>query len=475
MMSLPPQKKARIVVDLTKDSSSQKDSVEVRPAWHPLRTVRIPAAGNEHAVGFRDIVVVGKIEWAVVSNFMIDAKWLLSVWPEARDVPRVVIFSGDGRHNYPPNFDVYDRNPKQYGYRYGCHHAKFLILKFRDHLRVAVTTANFIRVDFHEKSQGAWMQDFPVGNAGSDFEDSLCDYLDQLAKWPVREGPWGPSLSQAVREFDFSKATAHLVPTVPGRHEGATMRKYGHVRVRHLEKEGGAHLVVQFSSMASTKGQYKKQLETSFGGGPMKIVWPTARDVRTSVGGYSHGRSLPSKHQDVEALRDHLHKWAGSPSPFVAARAAASPHLKTVSRLTDDRVAWSFLGSQNISRCAWGELQKGDTQLYCQHWELGVLVTANSLGVDRLVTTDQLSATSANRVSSLGVVPLPFPASPAIKYDHFDRPWVATKEGKTPVDYDDLPDDYGAINVMQCAESFYDCTAPAEERCGRPLVDRAIC
>ena len=40
----------------------------------------------------------------------------------------------------------------------------------------------------------------------------------------------------------------------------------------------------------------------------------------------------------------------------------------------DARIAFLLLTSHNLSKAAWGTLQKGDTQLYIMHYELGVLL-----------------------------------------------------------------------------------------------------
>lgn len=50
-------------------------------------------------------------------------------------------------------------------------------------------TANLIHVDWNNKSQGLWMQDFPwkdqnEGNKGCPFETDLIDYLQAL-KVPI--------------------------------------------------------------------------------------------------------------------------------------------------------------------------------------------------------------------------------------------------------------------------------------------------
>jgi len=88
-------------------------------------------------------------------------------------------------------------------------------------------------------------------------------------------------------------------------------------------------------------------------------------------------------------VRDRLRLWShGEEEPatsFMQARRNVMPHIKTFTRCgrgnskMAQQVAWVLLTSSNISRSAWGALQKKGTQLFCCHWELGVLFTPRSL------------------------------------------------------------------------------------------------
>ena len=66
---------------------------------------------------------------------------------------------------------------------------------------------------------------------------------------------------------------------------------------------------------------------------------------------------------------------------FVRSRERAMPHLKCYCRAAVDglSVAWFILTSANMSGYAWGSLQLNNTQLFCGHWELGVLFTPRTL------------------------------------------------------------------------------------------------
>ena len=161
---------------------------------------------------------------------------------------------------------------------YGTHHSKAFVVEYKQGLRVIVHTANLVYSDNNYKTQGLWVQDFPkkVGfmtlqspsaallvdylqswsissalhlcklvfwvdkkqtdlscirllsllivwqdchsPSTSRFEKSLADYLAAL-KLP---GPAGRHALKLCRDHDFSSARVHLLPSVPGYHQGAS-------------------------------------------------------------------------------------------------------------------------------------------------------------------------------------------------------------------------------------------------------------
>jgi len=68
---------------------------------------------------------------------------------------------------------------------FGTHHSKAMLLVYPQGIHVVVHTANLIHVDWNNKSQGLWMQDFPWKDAKDinkkvPFENDLVDYLSAL-------------------------------------------------------------------------------------------------------------------------------------------------------------------------------------------------------------------------------------------------------------------------------------------------------
>lgn len=56
-----------------------------------------------------------------------------------------------------------------------------------------------------------------------------------------------------------------------------------------------------------------------------------------------------------------------------AGRQYVMPHIKTYARYQGTDLAWVLLASHNLSKAAWGTLQKKETQLMVRSYEMGVL------------------------------------------------------------------------------------------------------
>jgi len=96
--------------------------------------------------------------------------------------------------------------------------------------------------------------------------------------------------------------------------------------------------------------------------------------------------------------------------PFRWGQCRAAPHIKTFARCEYEskesaRHAWVLLGSHNLSKAAWGCLQKKETQLMVRSYELGVLLKVN------------------NHEGGSQRVPEPYPVPPQ-KYAPGDTPWA---------------------------------------------------
>lgn len=107
---------------------------------------------------------------------------------------------------------------------------------------------------------------------------------------------------------------------------------------------------------------------------PLKLVFPCVEDVRYSLEGYEAGGSLPysmKTHQKQTYLTKFFHKWRSENK----GRTRACPHIKSYFRISPDykKVSWGILTSANLSKAAWGTLEKNTTQLCIRSYELGVM------------------------------------------------------------------------------------------------------
>jgi hypothetical protein len=121
------------------------------------------------AITLQEMVAGCEWDFAVLSNYMIDARWLSSQWPRLADIPRIDIFHGwegvEGERGcLPPHAELHNRVPSNLTFRhpktgvcwnnnFGCHHSKFLLLGNARGIRVIILTANFLPDDFDLKTQ----------------------------------------------------------------------------------------------------------------------------------------------------------------------------------------------------------------------------------------------------------------------------------------------------------------------------------
>lgn len=366
----------------------------------------------------------------VIANYMIDLAWLINECPCLVRVKRLTILQGDeGRgceeglcQRAKLGLDTHVHAPKL-PIQWGTHHSKFLLLLYEDCLRVCIRTCNDIFPDAHSKSQAMYVQDFPVRSGlldasshnssfvdafGEDFRSYLCEYLQRCGGFDVSR----------LARYDFSSAACSLVASIPGYHKDAELTKWGHMRLRHLlsqhavlsENWPGARkeeaLICQFSSLGSLTpvwllDEFRTTLSASSvtkppaaepsqaaKGLPLHLVVPSVSQVRDSDEGWIAGVSVPIRSANLKPWLDpHLRRWgpAAGSSAAAARSRAAMPHVKSYCRYTcqpgggSPRLPWLCVGSHNLSRAAWGELQKGGKQLAIRSYELGVVVFPSRL------------------------------------------------------------------------------------------------
>ncbi|GMH98147.1 hypothetical protein TrST_g6755 [Triparma strigata] len=208
------------------------------------------------------------------------------------------------------------------------------------------------------------------------------------------------SYIEMIRNFDFSRANAILIASVPGKYKteehrwGQSALRHHLQDVPHLEN---SKVLCQFSSFGGTTQKHVEELTEAFSttSDPTStspsiveanslIVWPSLENVLVSYAGLRSGHAIPAQLKNVlteggeknsfilkESIAKHLHLWrSGGDSD----RTLAAPHIKSFTRFSEDgQLSYFLLASHNFSKSAWGQIQLKGKQLSMESYELGVL------------------------------------------------------------------------------------------------------
>ena len=287
--------------------------------------------------------------------------------------------------------------------QFGTMHSKFVIGVYKAHCSVAIVSGNFVPKDYDRKTQSVWYQCFPLKRQSSfmstsstssssssaapgptsDFERHFLAYFQVLGQGNVPVS----TLVAHLRRFDFSAATAQLVASVPGRHTGPELSRWGHMRLRALllnepptdaARLAGRRtsLVCQYSSQGSIKEGWMRsewhdtctatrgaaaahrlsgaKRPRSSGSGsayspnqdPIHLVWPTVEFVRRSIEGWAGGASVPCPPNNHRPdITDRHCRYEAD----VSGRGRSIPHIKTFMRIATPRTTGSSSGGSASS------------------------------------------------------------------------------------------------------------------------------
>ncbi|XP_027871873.1 tyrosyl-DNA phosphodiesterase 1 isoform X1 [Xiphophorus couchianus] len=426
---------------------------------------------NSGALHIRDILspLFGNLKESVQFNYCFDIPWMVKQFPsEFRHCP-VLIVHGDKREAKARLLQQGQPFPHvrfcqaKLDIAFGTHHTKMMLLWYEEGFRVIILTSNLIRADWYQKTQGMWMSPLfprlPEGSSESSGESPTFfkrDLLEYLASYRAPElDEW----IQRIKEHDLSETRVYLVASTPGRYVGADMERWGHLRLRKLlydhtnpiPDEEQWPVIGQFSSIGSmgmdkTKwlaGEFQRTLTTLGKSSlrsdpPVHLLYPSVEDVRTSLEGYPAGGSLPYSIQTAQKqmwLHSYFHCWKARRT----GRTHAMPHIKTYMRVSPDstQLLWFLVTSANLSKAAWGAMEKNNTQIMVRSYELGVLYVPSAFSMKTFpIDTNPFPASSS---STLGF-PVPFDLPPT-SYSPTDQPWIWN------IPYSQEPDTHGNIWV----------------------------
>eukprot|EP00758_Cryptobia_borreli_P018739 Tbor_TRINITY_DN7414_c0_g1::TRINITY_DN7414_c0_g1_i1::g.14568::m.14568/K10862/TDP1; tyrosyl-DNA phosphodiesterase 1 len=156
----------------------------------------------------------------------------------------------------------------------------------------------------------------------------------------------------------------------------------------------------------------------------IKVVFPTIDEVRHSVEGWRAGSSIPVLTKNLHHFINYrLYKWGKlshtdnlsfdiDRRAHFHPRSLAMPHIKSYSKYfirpdhykrpsTIRTLEWFLLSSANLSRAAWGDVQKKGAQLMVRSYELGVLYTRP---VEGSVRKSPFSVTENSFITKRGTI-----------------------------------------------------------------------
>ncbi|XP_031165340.1 tyrosyl-DNA phosphodiesterase 1 isoform X1 [Sander lucioperca] len=424
---------------------------------------------NSGALHIRDILspLFGTLKESAQFNYCFDIAWMVKQFPsEFRDRP-VLIVHGDKREAKARLVQQAQPFPHirfcqaKLDIAFGTHHTKMMLLWYEEGFRVIILTSNLIRADWYQKTQGMWMSPMfprlPKGSSESAGESPTFFKRDLLEYLAAYRAPELEEWIQRIKEHDLSETRVYLVGSTPGRYVGSDMERWGHLRLRkllydHTDPVAGEEkwpVIGQFSSIGSMgldktkwlKGEFQRTMTTLGKSSlrsdpPMHLVYPSVEDVRTSLEGYPAGGSLPYSIQTAQKqlwLHSFFHRWKANGT----GRSHAMPHIKTYMRTSPDftQLAWFLVTSANLSKAAWGALEKNNTQVMVRSYELGVLYVPAAFNMK----TFPLHKNPFPASSSSGF-PVPFDLPPTC-YSPKDQPWIWN------IPYSQAPDTHGNIWV----------------------------
>nr|XP_003939917.2 tyrosyl-DNA phosphodiesterase 1 isoform X2 [Saimiri boliviensis boliviensis]XP_003939918.2 tyrosyl-DNA phosphodiesterase 1 isoform X2 [Saimiri boliviensis boliviensis]XP_010348885.2 tyrosyl-DNA phosphodiesterase 1 isoform X2 [Saimiri boliviensis boliviensis] len=427
---------------------------------------------NSGALHIKDILspLFGTLVSSAQFNYCFDVDWLVKQYPREFRKKPVLLVHGDKReakahlHAQAKPYENISLCQAKLDIAFGTHHTKMMLLLYEEGLRVVIHTSNLIHADWHQKTQGIWLSPlYPrivdgthkSGESTTHFKADLISYLMAYNAPSLKE--W----IDVIHKHDLSETNVYLIGSTPGRFQGSQKDNWGHFRLRKLLKDHASSIpnaetwpvVGQFSSIGSLGADESKWLCSEFkesmltlgkesktpgkSSVPLYLIYPSVENVRTSLEGYPAGGSLPYSIQTAEKqnwLHSYFHKWSAETS----GRSRAMPHIKTYMRPSPDfsRIAWFLITSANLSKAAWGALEKNGTQLMIRSYELGVLFLPSAFGLDSFKVKQKFFAGSQE--------PMPFPVPydlPPELYGSKDRPWIWN------IPYVKAPDTHGNMWV----------------------------
>nr|XP_026499512.1 probable tyrosyl-DNA phosphodiesterase [Vanessa tameamea] len=401
-----------------------------------------------YSITFQEILdsSLGELKCSLQINFMVEIGWLLAQYYFAGySAKKLTILYGDdcsdmkNINKKKPNVEAHYVNMAT---PFGKHHTKMMLLCYEDgSIRVVISTANLYIDDWENRTQGLWFSprcpELPAdamphdGESPTMFKRSLLRYLahyhlPQLAFYLDR-----------VKRCDFSHINVFLVSSAPGSHFDLDwgMTRVGALLRQHCEIPPAENRSWPLIAQASSLGSYgneaklwltgdflhnftkvKNQAQTLSQPPELKLIYPSLENVKQSHDDLLGGGCLPyaaDAHKKQLWLNDYLYQWLATST----GRHKAMPHIKSYTRVSPDNkmAAYYLLTSGNVSKAAWGSLNKGNRALRIMSYECGVLF------LPRFVINQDFFPLQENAKNRL-IIPYDVPPT---KYTSKMSPWFS--------------------------------------------------
>ncbi|CAO3660682.1 unnamed protein product [Umbelopsis ramanniana] len=394
-----------------------------------------------------DYITIGQVieakylKKALLTAFVVSMDFVEEQFPEHINVCIVMHGRQGSAFQVSPKRIVV--NPPMSNPNFGVFHSKLMLLFHQNSLRVVIGSANFVDYDWCELENVLFIQDFPL------LPDGPLESADQLPKFggDIHEQLGLMRVPATVRKelllYDFSRAKAHIVPSVSGTHEGDERYKVGHTRLCSvIEQLGlqqkqiadGPKVELQTSSLGAMTVPYLQELYLSFcgintftpegsniqkaykkngGTPPVTIVYPSTFTIDNS----NVGR------EGASTICFNTANWKKPTFPRGIMRDAVSNrygtlmHSKYIVAMLDQPknhiTGWVYIGSHNATQAAWGKAtlsrEKKCPKISMNNWELGVILPISDKGCDIRHLCNGL--------------PVPF-VRPAENYQADQEPWT---------------------------------------------------
>ncbi|KAF8906445.1 tyrosyl-DNA phosphodiesterase I [Mucidula mucida] len=397
------------------------------------------------------------ISFVILSSFLSDFKWLRSHFdPSTR-----AVFVTHGENDMPRTaikricanwIGIFPKLEPT-----GCFHMKFMLIFYKSgRLRVVITSANFVPVEYGEIENLLWLQDIPQRPTPiahdprsmarlDDFPSVLQRTLHAIGVAGVLDGSRATLPITVIEDlrcrWDWSKVKVELVPSIAGKHKGIiTMSGVGHSRlmkaVRNLgmtREPGRLALECLSSSLGIYTPEWVNEVYHSALGqpasdylrakGPRKtrpmagcidLIFPNKATVSGSTAIPEVASWMRCTQRHWESIKKLESKFQMCDSKSLGGNNVM--HSKMILGLFQDTesestaeggpIGWAYMGSHNFTASAWGRISGRDAldaTMDIVNYEIGIVFPIQS------------KAELENVV---------FWERPAKRYEVDDEPWI---------------------------------------------------